>query len=106
MEKFAKDLQIENRVKFLGWRSDALAIIGAADIIVHPSLEDALSSAVIESLMMRKPIIATDISGVCDSLNNGKYGKIVPPADSQSLRAAIKELIENLEMWRDKAREG
>ena len=106
LEQFVKELEIENRVKFLGWRSDALAIIGAADIIVHPSLEDALSSAVIESLMMQKPIIATDISGVRDSLDNGKYGKIVPPADAENLRLAIKELIGNLEAWREKAKQG
>jgi len=106
LEKLAKDLQIEKRVKFLGWRDDALVIIAAADIIVHPSLEDALSSAVIESLMMEKPIIATDISGVRDTLNDGKYGKIVPPADAESFRAALSETIENLGSAREKAKEG
>ena len=102
----AKHLAIENRVKFLGWRDDALAIIAAADIIVHPSLEDALSSAVIESLMFGKPIVATDISGVRDSLDNGKYGRIVPPADAESFRVALAETIQNLESAREKARAG
>jgi glycosyltransferase involved in cell wall biosynthesis len=106
LEKMAKDLQIDNQVKFLGWRNDALTIIAAADIIVHPSLEDALSSAVIESLMLEKPIIATDISGVCDSLDDGKYGKIVPPADAESFAKALAETIENFEVAREKARQG
>ncbi|CAN5312325.1 N/A [soil metagenome] len=106
LEQVAKDLKIENRVKFLGWRNDALAIIAAADIIVHPSLEDALSSAVIESLMLGKPIIATDISGVADSLDSGKYGKIVLPADAESFRAGLQETIENIEIAREKAKAG
>lgn len=106
LEKFTKDLQIENRVKFLGWRDDALAIMAAADIIVHPSLEDALSSAVIESVMLERPVIATDISGVRDSLGDGKYGKIVPPADAESFRAALQETIESIEAARAKAQAG
>ena len=104
--KQAEDLQIESRIKFLGWRDDALTIMAAADIIVHPSLEDALSSAVIESLMLQKPIVATDISGVRDSLDNGKYGKIVPPADAESFRIALQETIRELDSPHSSAGEG
>lgn len=106
LEKLAKELQIENQVRFLGWRNDALAIIAAADIIVHPSLEDALSSAVIESLMLEKPIVATDISGVADSLDNGKYGKIVPPSNAESFYTALKDTIESIDLARVKAKAG
>lgn len=104
LEQKVKEMNIENSVKFLGWRDDALAIIAASDIVVHPSLEDALSSAVIESLMLGKPIVATDISGVRDILKEGKYGKIVPPEDSKALEKAIEEIIQNLEKARDTAR--
>jgi glycosyltransferase involved in cell wall biosynthesis len=93
-------------VQFLGWRDDALAIMAAADIIVHPSLEDALSSAVIESLMLERPIIATDISGVRDSLDDGKYGTIVPPADSEAFRIALQGVMSNPAEPRERARLG
>jgi glycosyltransferase involved in cell wall biosynthesis len=75
LERIANDLGILQNIEFLGWRADGLEIIGAADIIVHPSLEDALSQSLIESLMMQRPIIATDISGAADTLDGGKYGK-------------------------------
>ncbi len=97
LEKKLRDLQIEDNVEFLGWRSDALEIIGAADIIVHPSLEDALSQSLIESLMMERPIVATDISGAADTLDGGKYGYLVEPANSQALKNALLELIKNLD---------
>src|SRR6185503_4418920 len=90
----------------LGWRDDALAIMAAADIIVHPSREDALSSAVIESLMLARPIVATDISGVRDILDDGKYGVIVPPADSEAFRSALQQVIDNLDGARERARLG
>jgi glycosyltransferase involved in cell wall biosynthesis len=106
LERIAKDLEILDNIEFLGWRDDGLAIIGAADIIVHPSLEDALSQSLIESLMLQRPIVATDISGAGDTLDNGKYGKLVPPEDSESFRIALEEIIENLDAAREKAKEG
>lgn len=106
LEQMTKDLGIAENVEFLGWRDDGLQIIGAADIIVHPSLEDALSQSLIESLMLKKPIIATDISGASDTLDGGKYGKLVPPADSESLRKALEEMIENLDQAKENARQG
>jgi L-malate glycosyltransferase len=106
LEKLAHRLGLQNHVRFLGWRDDALAIMAAADIIVHPSCEDALSSAVIESLMLARPIIATDISGVRDSLDDGKYGVIVPPADSEAFRTALEQVIAHLDDARERARRG
>ena len=106
LKKLAQHLDLQDHVHFLGWRNDALAIMAAADIIVHPSCEDALSSAVIESLMLARPIIATDISGVRDSLDDGKYGMIVPPADSEAFRLALEQVIAHLDEARDRARRG
>jgi glycosyltransferase involved in cell wall biosynthesis len=99
-------LGIETKVKFLGWRDNALVIMAAADVVVHPSLEDALSSAVIEALMLGKPIVATDISGVRDSLNDGKYGAIVPPADPAALERSIRAVLDDRERAETRANAG
>lgn len=106
LEKIAKDLGIFDNIEFLGWRDDGLAIIGAADIIVHPSLEDALSQSLIESLMLQRPIVATDISGASDTLDGGKYGKLVPPEDSESFRSALEEIIDNFDAALKNAEQG
>lgn len=106
LEELVEKHQIKENVYFLGWRDDALEIMANADIIVHPSLEDALSSAVIESLMLERPVIATDISGVRDSLDDGKYGMIVPPKDVDAFRRALEKMLENLDEYRLRAKEG
>ncbi|MCD9189478.1 MAG: glycosyltransferase family 4 protein [Pyrinomonadaceae bacterium] len=106
LETAARELGILANIEFLGWRDDGLAIIGAADIIVHPSLEDALSQSLIESLMLQRPIVATDISGAGDTLDGGKYGKLVPPEDSESFQKALEEIIENLDAARENAKKG
>ncbi len=102
----AEELGILENIVFLGWRADVLAIIGAADIIVHPSLEDALSQSLIESLMLKRPIIATDISGAADTLHDGDYGKLVPPADSAAFKKALEEIIADLPQARERAEKG
>lgn len=106
LEQQAADLGVLENIVFLGWRPDVLAIIGAADIVVHPSLEDALSQSLIESLMLKKPIVATDISGASDTLDNGNYGKLVPPADSESFKKALQDIIENLDEANQRAANG
>jgi glycosyltransferase involved in cell wall biosynthesis len=106
LETLAAGLGIADRVRFLGYRDDNLEIIAAADLIVHPSLEDALSQALIEALMLGRPIVATDISGAADTLDGGKYGKLVPPADAQALRRVIEETLGDLDSARKTAAGG
>lgn len=96
LEYLVNQMEISDRVEFLGWRDDTIDIIAAADLIVHPSLEDALSQSLIESLMLARPIVATDISGASDTLGNGQFGRLVPPGDAESLREAIEETIVDL----------
>lgn len=106
IEEMAANLGLQERVVFAGWRNDTLEIIAAADLVAHPSLEDALSSALIESIMLEKPVVATDISGAADTLGEGKFGKLVPPADSISLKKAIDETLDNLQSAKESAIEG
>lgn len=106
LEALAASLGILDDIAFLGWRDDALAIVAASDLVVHPSLEDALSSAVIEALMLERPIVATDISGVRDSLADGKFGKIVAPADADAFRKGIDEVLADIESARKAASSG
>jgi glycosyltransferase involved in cell wall biosynthesis len=106
LKAVVKQLNIEDRVRFLGWRDDPLTIIAAADLVVHPSLHEALPQAVIEAVAMERPLIATNVSGVRDIIGDEKYGMIVPPADAEALRRAINLTIANLEDARERARQG
>lgn len=101
-----KELGIEGDVEFLGFQQNILPIIACADIIVHPSLEDALSQSLIESLMLGRPIVATDISGAADTLDGGKYGKLVEPANSKAFEKGLRETIDDLEGAIERARNG
>ncbi len=100
----AQTLGIAESVRFVGWRDDVLAIVAAADLLVHSSLHEALPSAVIEAMALQKPIVATDVSGARDIVD--KYGKIVPPGDAHALATSLKQTIANLEVARGLAARG
>jgi len=95
LEKAAQDLGIAGWVMFLGYRGDALDIMAAADVVVHPSLSEALSSVIIEAIALEKPVVASDVSGVRETIEG--HGTIVPPADSDALQQALRSTLANLE---------
>jgi len=81
-----------------------LSILAAADIVVHPSLHEALPSALIEALALSKPIVASDVSGVRDIVNG--YGEIVPPANSPAFADALRLVLSDIESANRRAAQG
>lgn len=106
LARTAGHLGISDRVRFLGWRDDALEIMAAADVVVHPSLHEALPSSVIEAVMLEKPVVASDVSGVRDILGDSAYGAVVPPADIKALFQALVHTIRDLPHARQRAAAG
>jgi glycosyltransferase involved in cell wall biosynthesis len=106
LERTTLELGLATRVRFLGWRDDALSILGAADVVVHPSLHEALPSAVMEAIALAKPTVATDVSGVRDILGDEEYGRVVPPSNEAGLARAITETLSNLASAQECAKAG
>jgi glycosyltransferase involved in cell wall biosynthesis len=104
LEQTAEKLGIGQSIRFLGWRDDALAILAAADVVVHPSLHEALPSALIEALALSKPIVASDVSGVRDIVSG--YGEIVPPGNSQVLADSLRLVLADLASANRRAAQG
>ena len=103
LESLATELGVGSRVEFLGWRDDALSVLAAADVVVHPSLHEALPSAVIEALALGRPIVASDVSGVRDILGDQEYGRVVPPGDAHALVNAVTRMLSEPQQAQAKA---
>lgn len=82
--------QGDPRVRFLGWRTDPHACLGAADLFVLPSLREGLPLALLEALAVGLPVVATAVGGVPDALQQGALGTLVPPGDAAALGAALR----------------
>jgi len=85
------------RVNFLGWRNDIDEILPIFDIFVLPSLNEGMGRVLVEAMAAGKPIVASNVGGIPDLVENDHNGLLVPPGDEKALAAAIRQLINDPE---------
>jgi len=96
----------KEKIHFLGYRKDALDIVGSSDVYILPSIgSEALTKSVVEAMALSKPVILTDISGNAP-LYNGKYGWLIPKNNPIALSNAIKDAIISSDMFEEKGEAG
>ncbi len=78
---------------FLGQRDDVAARLAAADIFVLPSRSEAFPNAVLEAMAAGLPIVASRVGGLCELIDEGTTGLLVPPGDPQPLADRMCRLI-------------
>ncbi len=91
------DLKIEENVIFAGERSDIPEILSLTDIFVLPSLREGLPLTILEAMACGKPVIATNVGGVPEVVNDGVSGILVYQGDPEALHRAMNELLEDRE---------
>jgi glycosyltransferase involved in cell wall biosynthesis len=82
-------------VRFLGFRSDAPDLLGAADLFLLPSLTEGLPLSVLEAMTHGLPVIATPVGGVPEVVLPGRTGVLVPVEDVEALAGAIATMIQD-----------
>lgn len=87
----ANSLEVNNRVHFLGFRSDVPQIVMNSDIIVMSSFIEGFGRAAVEGMAARKPVIATNVPGLADVVKGA--GLLFPVGDAKSLADQIIMLL-------------
>jgi glycosyltransferase involved in cell wall biosynthesis len=95
LDSMARELGIAASVKFLGRRTDVANLLAAADLYVHPSLQEGYSNAVLEAMAMARPVVATSVGGNTEAIADGETGLLVPPGDPSALTIAMLRLLED-----------
>ena len=80
-------------VRFLGERTDVAELMAAADVLALPSHSEALPTVLLEAAAAGLPAVASAVGGVCEIIENGQSGYLVPPADRQSLAEALVGIL-------------
>jgi glycosyltransferase involved in cell wall biosynthesis len=93
LQRLAARLGVGDRVVFAGLRRDVPALLGASTVAAMPSLNEALSNALLESMAAGAPTVATRVGGTPEALTDGETGLLVPPADATALAEAIGRLL-------------
>jgi glycosyltransferase involved in cell wall biosynthesis len=92
LEGRARELGIEGTVRFLGLRRDMPCIYRALDLFVQPSLWEGLPLALLQAMGAGLPVVATEVGGALEVIEDGVNGRLVPPGQARTLAGAILEL--------------
>lgn len=106
LNSLAKRLRIDDRVRFLGWREDALQFISSADVVVSPSRYEPLGNVILEAWAASRPVVATAAAGPRSLIDDGRSGRLVPIDDPVSLASTLDEVMTDTKHARAIAREG
>ena len=90
-------LGLERNIEFLGFREDIPQLMQAMDVFVLPSLSEGHPLSILEAMASQKPIVATDVGGLREVVEDGKTGFLVPRGDFESLANKIMIVLENVE---------
>ncbi len=93
LERYTKNLGLADRVIFTGLRFDAAAVLSQVAVSVLPTLTEALSNTILESMAAGKPVVATNVGGNPEAVVDGVTGLLVRPRDAAALAEAISCLL-------------
>ena len=93
-------------VTFAEWQDDIHAVLRTADLYVSSSLAEGLPGAVREAQAAGLPVVATDVGGTREAVQDGVSGLLVPSGDARALAAAIEKVMANPTLAARYGREG
>jgi len=94
LERMAAEGGLGTALRFLGFRDDVPAVMGAADVVVHCSiLPEPLGLTPIEAMALGRPVVAAAAGGPLETVADGETGLLTPLGDADALAAALVRLF-------------
>ncbi|WP_447859191.1 glycosyltransferase [Nitrospira calida] len=93
LQKLATALNIADRVVFTGYRQDLQNVYAALDVFFMTSCREGLSNSILEAMAMGLPVVATDVGGTRELIENGNSGYLLPVGDSTGMTEALINLL-------------
>jgi glycosyltransferase involved in cell wall biosynthesis len=88
------ELGLGDRVSLLGERDDVPELMSSLDILLLPSHEEPFGRAVIEAMALGVPVLATDVGGPPEIIEDGREGFLLPPLDPRAWAQAVGRILE------------
>ena len=92
-------------IRYLGERSDIRELMAMADVVVLPSYREGFPRVLLEAGMVRRAVVATDVPGCREIVENEKTGLLVKPGEVRPLFLAMRRLIQDSSL-RDRLAQG
>lgn len=91
--RLAEKSGLANNVYFVGSKDDVSTYIRIMDVVVNSSDSEGFSNSVLEAMAAQKAIVATDVGGNRENIENGVDGILVPPGDYKAMGLRIYEIL-------------
>lgn len=98
-QALADKLGIANHVVFTGYQRDVSRYLVAMDLMLFPSIQEAMGMAIVEAFLVGVPVIGTEVGGIPEVISPD-CGALVPKADAGALAAKTAELLRSPETLR------
>ncbi len=97
LENLVKEENVNDRIIFLGERDDVEQLLQVADVFTLVSRTEGLSRSILEALSAGLPIVASDVGGNSDLIENDKNGVLIKLEQIDTVGKVIQQLLENNE---------
>jgi glycosyltransferase involved in cell wall biosynthesis len=91
--QMARDLEVERFVTFLPFENNILDVYQDAYCLLLPSVGEGLSNVLLEAMSLEMPVIASQVSGTVEVLDDQKNGLLIPPGSPEALAAAMELVL-------------
>ncbi|MFM9941897.1 MAG: glycosyltransferase [Hyphomicrobiaceae bacterium] len=98
--------RFKDQVEYLGFVADVRPLIGAAHVVVHASISEGMPGPLLEALAMGRPVIACDIPGSRQTVDERVNGVLVPPGDAAALAVAMESFLKRPDLIAAMSRAG
>ena len=102
----ARALGLGDSVTFLGFIAKPEEFLRHIDIFVMPSLFEGLGVAALEAMAAGKPVVASRVGGLVESIVDGQTGFLVAPRDARGIADAVARLVNDPPMARQMGMQG
>ncbi|HUT04552.1 MAG TPA: glycosyltransferase [bacterium] len=99
-EALVRAAGLSERVVFTGTRDDVERILPAFDVFCSSSNSEGLANAIQESMAAGVPVVATEVGGIRELIDDGENGFIVPSGDVDAMIEKVKLLLDSAELRR------
>lgn len=94
LEELVAQLGLNGSVHFLGTRPDVPELLSLVDVVLLTSRMEANPVSILEALAVGKPVVATRVGSVPQTVSDGEVGFLVEPGDAAAMAARVVELLE------------
>jgi glycosyltransferase involved in cell wall biosynthesis len=94
----AHSLGIQDRVEFMGERSDVPRLLAESDIFVLSSVSEMFPISILEAMRAGLPVISSNVGGVCEAIVDGETGLLVPSGSIEAMTKALTMLTQDVEL--------